>query len=204
MTLAGFVSVALIHLLAAISPGPSFVLSVRSAASEGLRTAMGLAVGFGLAATLWAAAALLGLSLLFEVVPALFTALKVVGGLFLIYIAWKMWQHASEPLPVIAEGTAPRSVVGAVWLGLVAMLANPKPAVFFGAVFVGLVPVEASLADKLFVLFNIFWVETAWYMIVARVFSLPRARTAYSRFKSKLDRSFGGLIAALGAKIAIT
>ncbi|EPX78990.1 LysE family translocator [Litoreibacter arenae] len=204
MTLAGFATVALIHLLAAMSPGPSFVLSVRSAASEGFRVAVGLAIGFGLAAMLWAAAALLGLSLLFEVVPALFTALKVVGGLFLIYIAYKMWRHAPEPMPVLTEGTPPRSTTRAIWLGLLAMLANPKPAVFFGAVFVGVVPVEASLTDKLVVLLNIFWVEAAWYMIVARVFSLPRARAGYGHFKSKLDRTFGGLIALLGAKIAIT
>jgi len=204
MSLAAFATVAFIHLLAAMSPGPSFVLSVRAAASEGFRVAVGLAVGFGIGATIWAAAALLGLALLFEIVPVLFTALKVVGGLFLVFIAVQMWRHASEPLPVIAPGTAPRSMFGAIKLGTLAMLANPKPAVFFGAVFVGVVPVEASLTDKIIVLGNIFWVEAAWYIVVARVFSLPRARAVYARFKAALDRSFGGLIAALGAKIAIT
>lgn len=204
MTFWMFTTVAFIHLLAAMSPGPSFVLSVRSAASEGLRVAVGLAVGFGIGATLWAAAALLGLALLFEIMPVLFIALKVVGGLFLIFIAIQMWRHASEPVPVFAEDALPRSTWGAIRLGTLAMLANPKPAVFFGAVFVGVVPVEATLADKFIVLGNIFWVETAWYIVVARLFSLPRARVAYGRFKAAMDRSFGGLIALLGAKIAIT
>lgn len=204
MSLAAFATVAFIHLLAAMSPGPSFVLSIRAAASEGFRVATGLAVGFGIGATVWAGAALLGLALLFEVVPVLFTALKVVGGLFLAFVAVQMWRHASEPMPVIAAGAAPRSTWGAIRLGTLAMLANPKPAVFFGAVFVGVVPVEAGLADKLIVLANIFWVETAWYIIVARVFSLARARAIYGRFKAAMDRSFGGLIALLGAKIAIS
>ncbi|PTX55929.1 threonine/homoserine/homoserine lactone efflux protein [Litoreibacter ponti] len=204
MTLAAFATVAFIHLLAAMSPGPSFVLSVRAAASEGFRVATGLAVGFGIGATIWAAAALLGLSVLFEIVPVLFTALKVVGGLFLLFIAIQMWRHATEPMPVVTDGSAPRSTWGAVKLGTLAMLANPKPAVFFGAVFVGVVPLEASLTDKAIVLANIFWVETAWYIVVARLFSLSRARAAYGRFKTAMDRSFGGLIALLGAKIAIT
>lgn len=204
MSLAAFVTVAFVHLLAAISPGPSFVLSLRAAASEGFRVAAALAVGFGFGACLWGAAALLGLALLFEVAPALFTVLKIGGGLFLIYLAVKMWHHAREPMPKIIDGAAPRGTAQAVRLGLITMLANPKPAVFFGAVFVGLVPLAASLPDKFIVLGNVFWVETAWYLIVARLFSLPKARAAYSRFKTLLDRCFGGLIAALGAKIAIS
>ena len=127
----------------------------------------------------------------------------IVGGLFLIWLAIQMWRHAPEPLPQVTEGSAPRSTTRAVWLGTVAMLANPKPAVFFGAVFVGLVPITASFADKLLVLFNILWVETAWYLVVARVFSLPRARAAYARFKTALDRSFGGVIGLLGLRIAL-
>ncbi|NNL72633.1 MAG: LysE family translocator, partial [Silicimonas sp.] len=36
MTLAAFIGIALIHLAAAISPGPSFVVAVRTAAAEGM------------------------------------------------------------------------------------------------------------------------------------------------------------------------
>ena len=42
MTAAAFLSIALIHLMAVISPGPSFVMSVRTAASDGLRTGLGV------------------------------------------------------------------------------------------------------------------------------------------------------------------
>ena len=203
MTLAALAAVALVHLLAAISPGPAFVISVRLAATEGFRAAAGFALGTGLGAVVWAAAALLGLSLLFELVPALFTALKIVGGAFLVYMAVKMWRHAPEPMPQAAQGAAPRSILSAIRLGALAMLANPKPAVFFGAVFVGLVPPEAPLAAKALVIANVLWIESAWYLICARVFSLPRACAGYARFKTGLDRLFGGLIGALGARIAI-
>ena len=98
---------------------------------------------FGLGACIWAAAALAGLSLLFEVAPALLTALKVAGGLFLVWLAIQMWRHAAEPMPTVELGAAPRGTGAAVRLGVLAMLANPKPAIFFGAVFVGiLVPLR--------------------------------------------------------------
>lgn len=204
MTLALFIGIALIHLAAAISPGPSFVVAVRTAAAEGLRPAMGLAVGFGLGALIWALAALLGLALLFELAPTLFTAFKIAGGLVLIFIAWKTWSHAKEPVDMPDDIAVPRGWVSAIRLGLVTQIANPKPAVFFGAVFAGLVPPETPALVLAALLAVIFTQETLWYIAVARLFSLARPRAAYARFKAAIDRAFGGLIALLGAKIALT
>ncbi|WP_372805498.1 LysE family translocator, partial [Loktanella salsilacus] len=99
MTLAAFASIVLIHLAAAISPGPSFVVALRVAAAEGFRVAAALALGFGLGAVLWAGAAMAGLALVFSVLPALFLALKFVGAAFLIYLAVQMWRHAATPMP---------------------------------------------------------------------------------------------------------
>ncbi|SHI35790.1 Threonine/homoserine/homoserine lactone efflux protein [Palleronia salina] len=204
MSLLAFLGVALAHLLAAISPGPSFVLSLRTAIGEGFRPAAGLALGFGIGAMLWATAALAGLALVFEILPPVFVALKVLGGLFLVWLGITMWRHAPAPMPKVDAGQAPRGTLAAIRLGVAAMLANPKPAIFFGAVFVGLVPATAGALDKALVLFNILWVETAWYLLVAWAFSQPRARAAYGRAKTALDRGFGGLLAALGAKVALS
>ncbi len=203
MTLAAFLTVVLIHLAAAMSPGPSFVVAARTAASEGFGTAVGLALGFGLGAALWAIAAMAGLALLFQVVPALFVALKLVGGAFLVWIAIQMWRHARTPL-ANTRSEAPRSSWSAVRLGFLTFATNPKTAVFFGAVFVGLIPADTPLAARAALLAVIFVNETLWYIAVARLFSLPRARTMYIRAKAWIDRSFGLLIAGFGINIALT
>lgn len=204
MTWAAFISVVLIHLAAAISPGPSFVVSVRTAASEGFGVAVALALGFGLGALLWAGAAMAGLAILFELVPVLFTAMKLVGAAFLIFIAFMMWRHARDPFEIADEGAAPRSALSAMRLGFLTFATNPKPAIFFGAVFVGLIPADTPLPWRLAVLAAVFANETLWYIAVARVFSLPRARAGYIRAKAWVDRGFGALIAAFGVKIALT
>ncbi len=203
MTLAAFLTIAAAHLLAAISPGPSFVVSVRTAAAEGFRPALGLAIGFGLGAVIWATTALAGLALLFQVIPALFTALKIVGGLFLVWIAVQTWRHARDPMPYQEPGALPTSLWRAVVKGLGVMLANPKPAVFFGAVFVGLVPPETPLPVLALLMAVIFLDETLWYVLVARLFSLPEPRAAYARMKTGVDRTFGVLLGGLGLRIAL-
>ena len=203
MTLAAFFTIVLIHLAAAVSPGPSFVVSIRTAASEGFGTAAALAFGFGLGALLWATGALAGLALLFEIMPWLFTGLKLAGGLFLVWIALQMWRHAPEPLEM-AGAAAPRSPAQAVRLGFLTFAANPKPAVFFGAVFVGLVPPETALGWKAAILAAVFVNEVGWYLACAFLFSRPGPRAAYLRLKTAADRAFGGFLGLLGLKIALT
>ncbi|WP_163850035.1 LysE family translocator [Pseudooceanicola aestuarii] len=202
MTFAAYLSVVMIHLLAAMSPGPSFVVCVRVAVTRGFGTAVGLALGFGLGAMLWAGAALAGLALLFELVPQLFTAMKLLGGIFLIWIGWQMWRHAPEPLDMETGALDRMSFGRAMRFGFLTFATNPKPAVFFGAVFVGLVPAGTSLPVLVALIAAIFANETLWYIVVARVFSLPRARALYIRLKSWIDRAFGTLLALFGLKIA--
>ncbi|MFZ3582962.1 LysE family translocator [Loktanella sp. DJP18] len=204
MTLAAFASIVLIHLAAAISPGPSFVVALRVAAAEGFRVAAALALGFGLGALLWATAAMAGLALVFQVMPPLFMALKFVGAAFLIYLAVQMWRHAATPMPRPDTAAAPRSALQAVRFGFLTFASNPKPAVFFGAVFVNLIPAGTPLGWQAAILAAVFLNETLWYLVVARVFSLPRPRAAYARAKAWIDRGFGTLLALLGLKIALT
>lgn len=203
MTLAIFLSILSLHFIAAMSPGPSFVVSVRTASSEGFRPAFGLAVGFGLGAATWALAAISGLSVLFELFPGAYLAFKLAGGLFLLWIGYKTIRHARDPLPDTSLTTAqPRSLSNALRLGLLTQFSNPKPAIFFGAVFAGLVPPDSSILIKLLLVFFVFLDETLWYVIVARLFSRQKARQAYGRAKFWTDRALGGMIALFGARIA--
>ncbi|MGL4234890.1 LysE family translocator [Tabrizicola sp.] len=204
MTLTAFAAAWFLHLIAAASPGPAVLMTARTGMTEGFLTGAWVAVGVGLGAVFWAVAALFGLAILFELAPALLWAYKIAGGLFLCWIAWQMWSHAREPLEMAAEGALPRSVGSAFRLGLVTNLANPKPAVFFGAVFVGTVPPGTSLPWIAALLFVVFLNELVCNVLVARAFSFAAPRRAYARLKTTIDRSFGGILAVLGIKIAAT
>ncbi len=204
MTLAAFLAVAFLHLMAAISPGPAVLMSARTGVTEGLRTGFFLACGIGIGGVIWAMAALFGLNLVFQAAPALLWALKIIGGLYLIWMAWGMWQGADQPLEMGETGGLPRSAGSAFRLGLVTQLANPKPAVLFSAIFVGTVPPNTPLWVYAALLAVVFLNETVWNTVVARIFSFDRTKAAYISLKSIIDRSFGGLLALLGLKIAAT
>lgn len=204
MTLAAFLAVALLHLMAAISPGPSVLMAARTGVTEGLRTGAFLAMGIGVGGVIWAAAALFGLGLVFQAAPALLWVLKIVGAGYLIWMAWNLWYDADRPLDTGAQSRVPRSAASAFWLGVTTQLANPKPAVLFSAIFIGTVPPGTPAWVFAALLAVVFLNETLWNILVARIFSLERSRTAYVSLKSILDRTFGGLLALLGVKIAAT
>lgn len=204
MTLAGFAAAWALSLMAAASPGPAVLMTARVGVTEGMRTGIWLAVGIGLGALFWAGSALFGLSLLFKTAPALLLALKVLGGLYLVWIAIGLWRHADEPMVEGEIAATPRSALSALRLGISTQLANPKPAVFFGAVFLGTVPAGTPLWVVGLLLLAVFLNEAGCNILVARLFSLPAARRGYLRLKSRIDRTFGVMLGLLGLKIAAT
>jgi threonine/homoserine/homoserine lactone efflux protein len=204
MTLTAFLAVAFLHLLAAVSPGPAVIMAARTGVTEGLRTGAFLAMGIGVGAVIWAAAALFGLGLVFAAAPSLLWALKIGGAGYLLWMAYHLWRDADKPLLTGDAGQAPRSAASAFRLGLYTQLANPKPAVLFSAIFIGTVPPATPVWVYGALLAVVFLNETLWNTFVARLFSLERSRAAYLSLKSIIDKTFGGLLALLGVKIAAT
>src|SRR5215475_8037403 len=99
---------AVVHLLAVASPGPSTVLVIQTAAVGGRRGGLLAAFAMMVGALLWATAALFGLQALFAHFEWLYVAFRIAGALYLIYLAVMLWRHARDPLPEIAVGSARR------------------------------------------------------------------------------------------------
>lgn len=204
MTLAAFLAFAGLSLFAAISPGPAVLMAARTGLTEGFRTGAFLAAGIGVGGVVWASAAMFGLNLVFAAAPALLWALKLLGGGYLLWMAWHLWKDAKTPLDTTIKTTIPRSAASAFRLGLFTQLANPKPAVMFSAIFLGTVPPSTPIWVYGALLVVVFLNESLWNTFVARIFSLERTRSRYISLKTIIDRSFGTMLALLGIKIAAT
>ena len=189
-------------LLGAISPGPSFVFVVRTAVAQSRREGLAAALGMGVGAMLYGGLAVLGLRTLMQDGGLLFTGLKIAGGLYLLYLAWKIWSHAADPITVETSGAAgnPRK---AFTLGLLTQLSNPKIVAVFGAVFAALLPANPepwlywALPPLIFVQ------ETAWYSVVALAFSSAKPRALYLGAKLWVDRAAAAFIGVLGIRLIV-
>jgi threonine/homoserine/homoserine lactone efflux protein len=194
---------ALVHLLAVASPGPSTVLVIQTAAVAGRRGGLLVALAMMAGALLWAAAALFGLQALFARFEWLYLAFRVGGAIYLFYLAVQLWRHARDPLPEIAVGRAIR-LTG--WQGflraLLLQLSNPKIMVFFGSIFLSLLPQNLPAWMDATVLAIVAANEFTWFALLALLFSGGPARAFYRRAKFWLDRFMGGALALLGLRLA--
>ena len=195
---------ALAHFAAVASPGPSFILIARTAAARSQNAALRMSLGMGLGATTWAAATLFGLALLFKIAPWTYVAMKVAGGLFLIWIAWKLWKHSDEPLDMSSITTRQQSTWADFWQGYLVQITNPKVSIFFGSVFVTLMPPDPSMALQALALLSIFAIDGGWYATLSVAFSTDRVRRRYVSMKTGIDRTCGTFLGLLGLKLAIT
>jgi len=184
-------------LLAALaSPGPALICALRASLSGG--RLQGVLTGAGLAtmAALWTLLALLGLDAVFVMVPWAYTALKLVGALYLLRLAWLTWANASEPVTM-----APAERRRAFNQGLLVNLANPKSVLFAAAVLVVIFPAGLSGAERLLIVTNHLVVEFVAYSMLATIFSTRLAVTAYLKAKRLLDRACALVLGALGLRL---
>ena len=201
--LVALLGLAVVHLLAVASPGPSTVLVVQTAAVAGRRGGLVAAFAMMLGAVAWAAAALYGLQALFAQFAWLYRVFQVAGGLFLIYLALMMWRHAREPLPEIA--VAARGGDGQIFVrALLLQLSNPKIMVFFGSIFLSVLPQHMPGWMQAAVLALVAFDEFTWFALLALTFSGGKARAFYRRAKFWLDRTMGGALALLGLRLALS
>jgi threonine/homoserine/homoserine lactone efflux protein len=195
---------AVIHLLAVASPGPSAVLVVQTAAVSGRRGGVIAAFAMMLGAVAWAMAALYGLQALFAQFAWVYDVFRIAGALFLIYLAVMLWRHARDPLPEIAPA-AVRGSGGQVFMrALLLQLSNPKIMVFFGSIFLSILPPDMPGWMQLVVLAIVAVDEFTWFALLALLFSGTSARAFYRRTKFWLDRIMGGALALLGLRLALS
>jgi threonine/homoserine/homoserine lactone efflux protein len=188
-------------LVGAISPGPSFVFVVRTAVAQSRIEGLAAALGMGVGACLYGGLAVVGLRTLIAEGGALFMGLKIAGGLYLLYLAWKIWQAAPEPVAVQHGGERQTNAVRAFWLALLTQLSNPKIIAVFGAVFAALLPANPPVWLYFALPPLIFLQETLWYALVALAFSSSRPRALYLGAKFWIDRVAAALIGVLGVRL---
>lgn len=117
------------YLIATASPGPSNMAIMAVAMSRGRRPALYVAMGVVAGSQFWAVLAATGLSAILAAYADALVVIKVVGGLYLIYLALKSARAALSPT-VPKDSTLPGQAVRDRWVlfrrGALMHLTNPK------------------------------------------------------------------------------
>ncbi|WP_160010840.1 LysE family translocator [Rhizobium sp. 18055] len=200
-SLSVFLSIVATLSIGAMSPGPSFVLVSRIAVSRSRIDGLAAAVGMGLGGVLFSMLALAGLTALLSQFGWLYLALKVAGGLYLAYIAYRIWRGASEPLEISDVRAGHRAVGRSFMTAFLTQISNPKTIVVYASIFAALLPKTIPLELFVAIPIGVFAVEAGWYTIVALAFSARHPRRIYLAAKKWIDRAAATVMAGLGLEL---
>lgn len=200
-----FLTVAAVHLVALMSPGPDFFFVSQTAMSRSRKEAMMGVFGITLGVLVWAGVALMGLHLLLQKMAWLHQIITVGGGL---YLCWMGWQLIKSARAKKAESASPEVVLPArgktFMRGLLTNLSNPKAVIYFGSIFSLFVGDSVGNGER-WGLFALISLETlAWFTLVTLIFALPVMRRGYQRLAKWIDGVAGVLFAGIGIHLIIS
>ncbi len=199
--LAEFATVVLVHLLAVASPGPDFAIMVRQALCQSRPNALLCAAGIGLGILVHVGYSLLGIGLIIQQSVTLFTILKVIGALYLSWIALQCLRSRPGGIDVVTARAKPQSGLAAFRLGFLTNVLNPKATLFFVSLFSVIIspgtPAWIQAGYGLYMALA----TGLWFMGVAVFFTLPQIRGGFNRFGHWLDRLMGGVLLLLAGQL---
>ncbi|MDZ7817185.1 MAG: LysE family transporter [Aliarcobacter sp.] len=197
-------TIAIVFLFGTISPGPSFILVAKTAVSKPFSEGIGVSIGLAFGAVFFTLLAIFGLYTLFKTVPFLFGLFKILGGLYLLYLAFKIWKHSDEVLSMDMElQKSKKSFFKAIIFGFLTQISNPKTAIIIGSIFAALLPSQLPAYSELFLCLIAFFIDGIWYCTVVLLLSTKKSQKVYLKFKKYIDRIVGTLLAGLGFKLLI-
>lgn len=183
-TWAGF---ALASTILLVIPGPTVLLVMSYALSQGMRAAWPIAVGVALGDVTGLTLSMLGLGAVLATSATLFTALKIAGAAYLVWLGVQLWR-ASGTLRAEARAAGPGALrmVGHAWL---VTALNPKGITFFVAFLPQFLDPAGSFWTQMLVIEATFvalsFVNIVGYSLLAAqaggLASSPRAIRAFNR-----------------------
>jgi RhtB (resistance to homoserine/threonine) family protein len=191
-----------VFLVAVLSPGPDFAVTVRNSVRFGRRAGVLTAFGIACGNLVHIAYVGVGLGALIAHSVVAFSVMKFIAAAYLAWIGSRALCSKPYKADIAPPDTAPDT--HSFRRGFVTSALNPKAALFWLSYFtVVLEPRMPAAVLSGFVALLVVSVA-AWFSLVSCVMSRPAVREKFLRMGHWFDRATGAVLIALGVKVALT
>lgn len=188
-------------LVAGGSPGPATLALASTGMARGRRPALALALGILVGSATWAVLAAVGFGAAMLANAWLAEALRVVGAVYILWLAFKSLRSALKAGEPSFAAALPANLKRAFLGGLMLHVANPKAILSWGAVYAVAVPPGSGWTELAGVGLFLFSGSILIFVGYALMFSTETAMRRYMRARRWFEAAFGVLFG--GAAIAI-
>lgn len=208
MTLAAAIALSLALVVMAATPGPGVFAIIARALSQGFSPAAVQAVGIIAGDLVWLAATLLGMAYIAAEYTTLFQAIKIAGGLYLVWLGVRMWRMrtaAAAPDEVTPGDIRPkRTAIPAIFTsGFLTTLGNPKVMLFYAVFFPAFVDMsKLTTGDSIAIAALAAVVPLTVLLVYATLAARTRRLFRSAKAMRRLNRGAGSVMIATGAVVA--
>lgn len=204
MYLNEFLLVALVHLLAVVSPGPDFAVVLRNSVSAGRRAGLITAAGVGCGILVHVTYSLLGIGLIVSQSVWLFNLLKLAAAAYLFYLGIKALRARPQALDSLVTARPQLTGGKAFSNGFVTNGLNPKATLFFLSLFTLVISPQTPIAMQTLYGLYLAVATGVWFCLVALLFSHARVRRSFNRLGHWFDRLMGVVLIGLGLHLVLS
>lgn len=191
----------LLHLLALISPGPDFFLTLRNALSFGPRIGIATAFGFGTGILIHLSYCVAGIAVILVKMPW-FPYLKFIAAGYLVWMGLASLlnlRHSSAPVSSKAEITTGTKTPFKGFIdGLVTNLFNPKAVLFLMGLFTTVVTSNSDRSSIYLASILIVAITILWFVLVSTIFGSEKVRKFYFKSEKVMTSIFALFFIGIG------
>lgn len=193
-----------VAIVAIVSPGPAILLAINNSVMYDMKAVALSTLGNVLGLFTLSSAAMLGLGVVLKTSAVLFLMFKILGALYLIYIGVKQFRNLSNVFEKISlNSKKSKSEYFAIFRkGYLVCVTNPKPIIFFTALFPLFLNTNASLVPQFFIL-TLTFMTLSYMTLMSYAFFARNLKSWFSRNNRAtwFNRISGAFFVALGLSL---
>ena len=200
--MAEFLTVAILHLFAVVSPGPDFVLITRQSLRFNRRVAIWTSLGIGVGILFHCLLAITGLVILITSNELFSTILKIIGSVYLLYLGINSVIGDQKKSELDEKDKDNLNKFNGFLVGLITNITNVKAILFFVTVF----SVVIDAGNSLSLIFYGVYMSLAtflWFAFISYVFTSNKFKHKFSSFLTIFEKGIGMILILLSLQIII-
>lgn len=207
-----FITIASVHLLAVMSPGPDFAVVVKHSVRYGKDVSYATSIGIGTGILLHVGYSLLGISLIIKTTPWLYDVFSYVAAGYLLWLAWGAIRatppqtdsiNGDDAAASISSNTDSISWRKGFWIGFLTNGLNPKATLFFMSVFTVVISLETPLAIQMIYGIYLAIATGVWFCLLSYLLTTSRVANFIGDKSYLLDRLMGILLVILAFNLIV-
>ena len=192
-----------VFLVSIMSPGPNILAIMGTSMGVGRPSGLALAMGVATGSMIWATPTALGLTAVIASYAILLTAIKIAGGLFLLWLAYKAFRSAASAHDINAtvSNDEGRGMMGYFLKGLTVQMTNSKAALAWIAIVSLGMQAGAPLWVAVVIVVGTTVLSVICHVLYALVFSTPPMVRIYAKGRRWVQGTLGFLFTFAGLKL---